>query len=117
MLRIADGRGSTLFTGYDGRANSASLWNRCLHQLFATSRRTKRQWRPEEILLHGENRAWSRRGCLRHVSLRRREGVWSKRQGPVKVTFEGVAYSGSLVQCGGQQHMVGILKTIRETNW
>jgi hypothetical protein len=33
---------------------------------------------------------------------------------PVKVTFEGVAYTGSLVQCGGQQHMVGILKTIRE---
>jgi len=33
---------------------------------------------------------------------------------PVKVSFEGVAYTGSLVQCDGQQHMVGILKTIRE---
>jgi hypothetical protein len=33
---------------------------------------------------------------------------------PVKVTFEGVAYNGSLMQCGGQQHMLGILKTIRE---
>ena len=33
---------------------------------------------------------------------------------PVKVSFEGVAYSGSLMQCGGQQHMLGILKAIRE---
>src|SRR5215471_11011005 len=33
---------------------------------------------------------------------------------PVRVTFEGVAYTGSLMQCGGRQHMLGILKTIRE---
>jgi hypothetical protein len=33
---------------------------------------------------------------------------------PVKATFDGLAYSGSLMQCGGQQHMLGILKTIRE---
>jgi hypothetical protein len=33
---------------------------------------------------------------------------------PVKVTFEGIAYTGSLVQCGGLQHMVGIVRTIRE---
>jgi len=33
---------------------------------------------------------------------------------PVKVTFEGVAYIGSLMQCGGEQHMLGILKAIRE---
>lgn len=33
---------------------------------------------------------------------------------PVKVTFEGVPYTGSLMPCGGQQHMVGIFKAIRE---
>lgn len=33
---------------------------------------------------------------------------------PVKATFEGFAYSGSLMQCGGQQHMLGVLKAIRE---
>jgi hypothetical protein len=33
---------------------------------------------------------------------------------PVKATFEGIAYSGSLMQCGGPQHMLGILKAIRE---
>ena len=32
----------------------------------------------------------------------------------VKATFEGVAYTGSLMQCGGQQHVLGILKAIRE---
>ena len=33
---------------------------------------------------------------------------------PVVVTFEGVDYTGSLMQCGGQQHLLGILKAIRE---
>jgi hypothetical protein len=33
---------------------------------------------------------------------------------PVKATFDGVPYSGSLVTCGGPQHMLGILKNIRE---
>jgi len=33
---------------------------------------------------------------------------------PVKATFDGVPYSGSLVTCGAQQHMLGILKNIRE---
>ena len=33
---------------------------------------------------------------------------------PVKGTFDGFAYTGSLMQCGGQQHMLGILKVIRE---
>lgn len=33
---------------------------------------------------------------------------------PVKATFDGVAYTGSLMQCGGGQHMLGVLKTIRE---
>lgn len=33
---------------------------------------------------------------------------------PVQATFQGVPYSGSLMRCGGQVHMIGILKAIRE---
>jgi hypothetical protein len=33
---------------------------------------------------------------------------------PVKVTFDGLPYAGSLVRCGAEQHMLGILKNIRE---
>jgi|SRR5579859_2189374 len=33
---------------------------------------------------------------------------------PVKATFDGVPYSGSLVKYGAPQHMLGILKNIRE---
>jgi len=33
---------------------------------------------------------------------------------PVRATFDGVAYSGSLMNCGSPQHMLGILKNIRE---
>ena len=33
---------------------------------------------------------------------------------PVKATFDSLAYSGSLMQCGGRQHVLGILKVIRE---
>jgi hypothetical protein len=33
---------------------------------------------------------------------------------PVKATFDGVSYSGSLMACGAPQHMLGILKNIRE---
>jgi bifunctional DNA-binding transcriptional regulator/antitoxin component of YhaV-PrlF toxin-antitoxin module len=33
---------------------------------------------------------------------------------PVKATFDGVSYSGSLVKYGAPQHMLGILKGIRE---
>jgi len=33
---------------------------------------------------------------------------------PVKVTFDGVAYAGSMVKYGAPQHMLGILKNIRE---
>jgi len=33
---------------------------------------------------------------------------------PVKTTFEGVPYAGSLMRCGAQQHMLGILKELRE---
>ncbi len=33
---------------------------------------------------------------------------------PVKATFDGVPYAGSLMRCGAQQHMLGILKSIRE---
>jgi len=33
---------------------------------------------------------------------------------PVKATFDGVPYAGSLVKCGSHHHMLGVLKTIRE---
>lgn len=33
---------------------------------------------------------------------------------PVKATFDGLAYSGSLMRCGGPRHLLGILKAIRE---
>jgi hypothetical protein len=33
---------------------------------------------------------------------------------PVKATFDGVPYSGSLVKYGAPQHMLGMLKSIRE---
>lgn len=32
---------------------------------------------------------------------------------PVKATFDGVPYSGSLAKCGPGQHVLGILKAIR----
>ena len=33
---------------------------------------------------------------------------------PVKATFDGVPYSGSLSACGGPHHMLGVLKAIRK---
>jgi hypothetical protein len=33
---------------------------------------------------------------------------------PVKATFDGVPYTGSLVKYGAPQHMLGILKAVRE---
>jgi hypothetical protein len=33
---------------------------------------------------------------------------------PVKATFDGVAYTGSLIKYGSPQHMLGMLKAIRE---
>lgn len=33
---------------------------------------------------------------------------------PVKATFDGLVYSGSLMQCSGAQHILGILKAIRQ---
>src|SRR6266446_2974114 len=33
---------------------------------------------------------------------------------PVKVTFDGVIYTGSLVKYGRPQHILGVLKAIRE---
>ena len=33
---------------------------------------------------------------------------------PVKVTFDGIAYRGSMVKMGGPQHILPILKEIRE---
>jgi hypothetical protein len=32
----------------------------------------------------------------------------------VHATFDGVPYTGSLMQCGGPHHMLGILKSVRE---
>jgi hypothetical protein len=32
----------------------------------------------------------------------------------VKATFDGVPYTGSLVKCGPDAHMIGVLKAIRE---
>lgn len=33
---------------------------------------------------------------------------------PVKATFDGVPYTGSMIKYGAPQHMLGILKAIRE---
>ncbi len=33
---------------------------------------------------------------------------------PVKSTVDGVPYTGSLIKCGGTNHMLGVLKGIRE---
>lgn len=33
---------------------------------------------------------------------------------PVRATFDGVAYRGSLANCGHPQHMLGILKSIQD---
>jgi hypothetical protein len=33
---------------------------------------------------------------------------------PVKATFDGVPYSGSLIRYGNPLHMLGVLKSIRE---
>lgn len=33
---------------------------------------------------------------------------------PIKATFDGVSYTGSMVKYGAPQHMLGILKSIRE---
>jgi len=38
----------------------------------------------------------------------------SRARVPVKATFDGVPYSGSLVKCGPASHMLGVLKGIRE---
>jgi hypothetical protein len=42
------------------------------------------------------------------------EEFGTRRRVPVKATFDGVPYTGSLVKYGAPQHMLGILKAIRE---
>ena len=42
------------------------------------------------------------------------EEFGTKGRVPVKATFDGVPYSGSMVKYGAPQHMLGILKNIRE---
>jgi hypothetical protein len=41
------------------------------------------------------------------------EEFGTKGRVPVKATFDGVPYSGSLVKYGSPQHMLGVLKSIR----
>jgi Domain of unknown function (DUF1905) len=38
----------------------------------------------------------------------------TKSKVPVKVTFNGVPYTGSLIEYGNPLHMLGMLKVIRE---
>ena len=42
------------------------------------------------------------------------EEFGTKGRVPVKATFDGVPYTGSLVKYGSPQHMLGLLKAIRE---
>ena len=42
------------------------------------------------------------------------EEFGTKGRVPVKVSFDGVPYAGSMVKYGHPQHMLGILKSIRE---
>jgi hypothetical protein len=42
------------------------------------------------------------------------EEFGTKGRVPVKATFDGVPYSGSLMKYGHPQHMLGILKSVRE---
>ena len=37
----------------------------------------------------------------------------TRRKVPVKATLDGVAYTGSLIACGGPHHSLGVLKSIR----
>ena len=38
----------------------------------------------------------------------------SKAKVPVKSTLDGVPYTGSLIKCGPEGHMLGVLKSIRQ---
>ncbi len=38
----------------------------------------------------------------------------TKARVPVKSTFDGVPYTGSLIRCGASDHMLGVLKGIRD---
>ena len=38
----------------------------------------------------------------------------TKARVPVQAHFDGISYLGSLTRCGASQHMLGILKSIRE---
>lgn len=42
------------------------------------------------------------------------EAAFGKKRVPVKATIDGVPYRGSLVRMGGPDHILGILKAIRE---
>ena len=38
----------------------------------------------------------------------------AKNRVPVQATFDGIPYTGSLMRCGAQEHMLGILKSIQQ---
>jgi hypothetical protein len=38
----------------------------------------------------------------------------TKAKVPVKSTLDGVPYTGSLIKCGAAEHMLGVLKAIRD---
>ena len=42
------------------------------------------------------------------------EEFGGKARVPVKSTLDGVPYTGSLIRCGAEGHMLGVLKGIRE---
>jgi len=42
------------------------------------------------------------------------EEFGTKGRVPVQASIDNIPYTGSLMQCGGQYHMLGILKSIRE---
>ena len=42
------------------------------------------------------------------------EEFGAKGRVPVQANFDGIPYAGSLMRCGPQQHMLGILKSIQE---
>jgi hypothetical protein len=46
-----------------------------------------------------------------HYSVEREFGIQGRV--PVRATFNGVPYTGSLVKCGADEHMLGVQKAIR----
>jgi Bacteriocin-protection, YdeI or OmpD-Associated/Domain of unknown function (DUF1905) len=68
----------------------------------------------EEIQIQGENRSgrW-RRACVLFPYDTEKEFA-TKGKVPVKATFNGAPYTGSLIKYRNPLHMMGVLKSIRE---